>query len=230
MFVTSQKQLSQVNDLMEFIKQRSVLTVLPEYVTSNVVNVFVDFKFRFNDGLQRSAAQKQQIINLIKSIFNEKYGTARSFNLAFNASNFCSDVKSQISVVDITPDDFSIYVQQYVDARNTDYTFNLQNPIKISTGLVLSESFDSSLSEQSVVYYVTDSTIFPTESIQLVTEDLVTKVNSNVGTINLDTGVIQIKSGIMENTVLFTIPFKFTNIMIGLNNLCSLSIKNITVM
>ena len=229
-FVTSQKQLSEVNDLMEFIKQRSVLTVLPEYVTSNVLNVFVDFKFKFNDGLQRSTAQKQQVINAIKSIFNNNYGTARSFNLKFDASVFCADVKQQLTFVDISPNDFSLYVQQYVDAKNTDYTFNLQNPIQVGNGLILSEPFDSQLAEQNVVYFVSDSTLYPTEYIQLYTENLATKINPNVGTANLDTGVVQFKSGIMENSVLITIPFKQTNISIGLNNLCSLSIKNITVL
>lgn len=232
-FVTSQKQLSEVNDLMDFIKQRSVLTVLPEYVTSNVLNIFVDFKFRFTDGLQRSIAQKQQIINVIKSIFNEKYGTTRAFNLIFNASDFCNDITSKLNNINITPEDFTIYVQQYVDARNSDFVFNLQtNPIKITTtgGLILSESFNSPLSEQNVVYYTTDSTIFPQEDIVLMTQDLATKISSSVGTINLDTGVVKIKAGFMENPVLFTIPFKHTNINIGLNNLCSLAIKNITVL
>lgn len=228
-FVTSQRQLSQVNDLMDFIKQRSVLTVLPEYVTSVPISVFVDFTFSYSDGLARSNLANQETIRAIKSIFNEKYGSARTFNLNFDANDFCVDVRAQLRDISISPDNFNIYVEQLVDTTNTDYTFNLQNEIALEPRLILSRPFKSTLSPSNVVYYAEDFNIVPEEPIQLLSEDLTQKISPNVGKINPQTGVVSFKSKIMTDPVIIKIPFKRKNIRIGLNNLSSFTIKNITV-
>lgn len=229
-FVTSQKQLSDVNDLMNFIKQRSILTVLPEYVTSVPINVFVDFSFTYADGLSRSASAKQESINNIIALFNSKYAASRTFNLKFDAQAFCNDVTNQFPEILISPTNFLIYVEQTVDAKNTDYYFNLQNPLRLSDILVLSQPFTSTLSPLEVVYYVRDESVTTEENLKLYTKDLLTEVSRSVGRVNPETGTISIKSKVMSSPVTFKIPFKRTDILIGLNNLTSFSIKNVSVL
>lgn len=230
-FITSQKQLAEVSDMMNFLKERSVVTVLPEYVSSVPVSVYVDFTFRFNDGVQRTPAQKQQIADRIRTIFNENFASDRTYNLYFSASAFIDEVKFVLPQVEMSPDDFSIYVEQNVNATVTDYVFNLQTPISLGAGasLILTDPFVSTQSANQVVYLVKNDTIFAEKPLQLWTSNLLTRVNANVGTINVDTGTITIKSGIMTQPVTFTIPFKDKTISIGLNNLTTFAIKNITI-
>lgn len=230
-FVTSQKQLSQVSDMMEFIKERSVITVLPEYVSSVPLQVYVDFTFRFNDGVNRTAAQKQEIANRIKSIFNESFGATRTYNLYFSTSDFIDTVKLVLPQVEMSPDDFNLYVQQEVNATQTTYNFNLQNAIALGSAstLIFTDPFVSTQSTQEVVYIVRNETVFPEKPLELWTSDLVTRINANVGSVNIETGTVIIKSGIMQTPTEFTIPFKQKTIKIGLNNLTSFIIKNITI-
>lgn len=230
-FITSQKQLAEVSDMMNFLKERSVVTVLPEYVSSVPVSVYVDFTFRFNDGVQRTPAQKQQIADRIRTIFNENFASDRTYNLYFSTTEFIDEVKSVLPQVEMSPDDFNIYVQQNVNATLTDYVFNLQTAISLGAGasLIFTDPFVSTQSASQVVYLVKNDTIFAEKPLQLWTSNLLTRVNANVGTVNVDTGTITIKSGIMTQPVAFTIPFKDKTISIGLNNLTTFAIKNITI-
>jgi len=230
-FITSQKQLAEVTDMMNFLKERSVVTVLPEYVSSVPISVFVDFTFRFNDRVARSATQKQQIADRIKSIFNESFASNRTYNLYFSASDFIDAVKLVLPQVEMSPDDFELYAEQEVNATLTDYVFNLQNAIALgdAASLIFTDPFDSNQSQQQVVYLVKNDTIFAEKPLQLWTSDLVTRVSESVGSVDVATGTITIKSGVMKQPVIFTIPFKQKSIKIGLNNLSTFSIKNITI-
>lgn len=230
-FITSQKQLSEVNDMINFIKERSVVTVLPEYVSSIPISVYVDFTFRFSDNIIRSAAQKQQIADRIKTIFNESFGSTRTYNLYFSASDFIAAVKSVLPFIDMSPDDFEIYVEQQVNATISDYVFNLQNAIALGSAesLILSSPFISTQSSSEVVYIVKNDSMFAEKPLQLWTSDLLTRVSGNVGTVNIDTGTVLIKSNIMRDPTTVSIPFKQKTIKIGLNNLTTFAIKNITL-
>jgi len=230
-FITSMKQPSEVSDMMQFIKERSVITVLPEYVASNPIVVYVDFTFRFNDGVARTSSQKQEIANRIRSLFNQIYGSGNRFNLYFSATEFIEQINLLLPQVEISPDDFEIYVEQTVNATLSDYSFNLQNAIAIGNAPLLrfTDPFASTQSATPVVYAIDNDTVFPQKPLKLFTSDLATVVNSNVGSVNIETGTLLIKSKIMQTPTKFTIPFKQKTIKIGLNNLVSFSIKNITI-
>lgn len=231
-FVTSQKQITEVTDLMNFIKSKSVITVLPEYVSSLPLNVYVDFSFGYNDGQPRSSSVKQQRINEIKSIFNERYGKNKEYNLYFSSSDFINELISLYPDLSISVDDFSLYVEQEISANNTDYTFNLQNVINIADGSVppITLPFTSILTTSPVRYHIDNTNSSSTKNIQLKT---LTGANisssTSYGTANLIRGIVTIKSKVMSNKATFNIPFKSKTIRIGLNNLVSFNIKNITV-
>jgi hypothetical protein len=231
-FITSQKQLSEVGDLMDFLKQKSVITVLPEYASSSPLNIYVDFKFGFNDGVPRTAFQKQQKINQLKTLFNQKYAKIRQYNLYFSATDFIEDIMSADSTIQISSDDFDLYVEQDVDAVLTDYNFNLQNEfdIPVGTSFVASQPFLSTKSSNQVQYVIDNQTQTPSTK-PLILQEISTgiKIYEGIGTSNVGSGNITLKSNIATEKVKFMIPFKEKSIRIGLNNLITFAVKNVTV-
>ncbi len=231
-FITSQKQLSEVGDLMDFLKQKSVVTVLPEYASSTPLNIYVDFKFGFNDGVARTAFQKQQKINQLKTLFNQKYAKIRQYNLYFSAADFVQDIINTDSTIQISPDDFDLYVEQDVDAVLTDYNFNLQNEfdIPVGTSFIASQPFLSTKSSNQVQYVIDNQTQTPfTKPLVLQEVSTGIKLEGNIGTSNPSSGNLTLKSNIAIEKVKFIIPFKNKSIRIGLNNLITFAVKNVTV-
>lgn len=230
-FVTSQKLSAEVTDLMEFIKQRSVITILPEYVNSLALNVYVSFSFGFNDGVGRTTQVKQGYINSIKSLFADKYGTTRRYNLYFSAGDFISYVNTIYPEIEMSSDSFKIFVEQEINASLSDYTFNLQNELDIPLGesIIISEQFDTATSVNAV--YVINNTISSQSvaPVMLTSPNLRTTYNASVGSASIIAGSVTIKSNIMTTPVKFIIPFKNKVIRIGLNNLVTFSIKQIVV-
>ena len=231
-FVTSQKLSAEVTDLMEFIKQRSVITILPEYVNSLALNVYVSFSFGFRDGVGRTTAVKQEYINLIKSLFADKYGTTRRYNLYFSAGDFILYVKTIYPEIQMSSDSFKIFVEQEINASLSDYTFNLQNELDIPLGesIIISEQFANTATSANAVYVINNikaaQSVAP---VMLTSPDLRTRYNASVGSASIIAGSVTIKSNIMTSPVKFTIPFKNKEIRIGLNNLVTFSIKQIVV-
>lgn len=230
-FVTSQKLSAEVTDLMEFIKQRSVITILPEYVNSLALNVYVSFSFGFNDGVGRTTAVKQGYINSIKSLFADKYGTTRRYNLYFSADEFISYVKSIYPEIEMSPDSFKIFVEQEINASLSDYTFNLQNELDIPLGesIIISEQFANTATSANAVYVINNIRASEVAPVMLTSPNLRTTYNASVGSASITAGSVTIKSNIMTTPVKFIIPFKNKVIRIGLNNLVTFSIKQIVV-
>lgn len=231
-FITSQKLSAEVTDLMEFIKQRSVVTVLPEYVNSVGLNVYVTFSFGFNDGIGRSTAQKQIYITAIKALFAELYGSTRRYNLYFSTSDFIDQVRSRYPEIQISSDTFKLFVEQEIDARLSDFTFNLQNPLDIGLAdiVIISDPLENNITTTNAVYVI--SNLVPSEydkHIQLTSPDLGTIFSNSVGTANIVSGYVTIKSNVMKNKTRFIIPFKEKTIQIGLNNLITFAIKQVTI-
>lgn len=236
-FITSQRQLNQVTDLMEFIRQKSIITILPEYVTSNLLNVYLNFKFTFNDGLSRTTAQKLQYLNNIKAIFAQSYAKTREYNLYFSSSEFIAYIQSIYPEISMTVDDFNLFVEQTVDARISDYAFNLQNEINAATNqkLIISDTFTTreEISFEPLVYVI-DNTIGGDfeKPLKIYNSSLTSEISSTYGPygfVSISEGNILIKGGYMNTATKFTIPFKEKTIRIGLNNLVTFAIKNITV-
>ena len=230
-FVTSQKLSAEVTDLMEFIKQRSVITILPEYVNSLALNVYVSFSFGFKDGVGRTTAQKQGYVNSIKSLFADKYGTTRRYNLYFSADDFISYVNSIYPEIQMSSDSFKLFVEQEINASLSDYTFNLQNELDIplSQSIIISEPFANTATTTDAVYVINNIIANAPTPVILTSPNLRTTYNASVGTASITAGSVTIKSNIMASPVKFTIPFKNKIIKIGLNNLVTFSIKQIAV-
>jgi len=234
-FITSQRQLNEVSDLMEFIRQKSIITILPEYVTSKLLNVYLNFKFTFRDGITRTNAQKLQYVNNIKSIFAQSYAKTREYNLYFSSSEFIAYVESIYPEVLMAVDDFNLFIEQTADVRISDYAFNLQNELNVGTNqkLIISDGFAiNGQPTTDTLVYVIDNTIggdFAEKPLKVYNNTLTEEFPGSYGSVSISEGNVLIKGGYANTVLKFTIPFKEKTIRIGLNNLVTFAIKNITV-
>ncbi len=240
-FITSniQPSNSSITEFINFLKERSVITVLPEYVISNELTVNVDFKFKLsNNTLNRSS-----ILTAVKSKFNSNFAKTQEYNVTFSASDFITFIQEDLNnALIISPDDFEIYVQQELES-NKEYTFNLNNELylPISTYIDITEPFDCSLSgipsgSKGVLKMYATSLYSKSNKIDLQlwsrneTTGAETKISGDFGYFIASTGVINIKSGIIDNTANLIVNFAKKNVIIGLNNLVTLSSNNVTLL
>ena len=240
-FITSniQPSNSTITEFINFLKERSVITVLPEYVISNELTVNVDFKFKLsNNTLNRSS-----ILTAVKSKFNSNFAKTQEYNVTFSASDFITFIQEDLNnALIITPDDFEIYVTQELES-NKEYTFNLNNELylPISTYIDITEPFDCSLAaipsgSKGVLKMYATSLLSKSNKIDLQlwsrneTTGAETKISGYFGYFIASTGVINIKSGIIDNTANLIVNFAKKNVIIGLNNLVTLSSNNVTLL
>lgn len=249
-FVTTNNPINDadIDQFINFLKERSVITVLPEYVTSNTLNVFVDFKFSLGGSVQNIASNRLMANQMVRSIFTSNYAQTRKYNVTFSSTSFIDylsqNSNTMIKTLRLDPDNFTIYVYETLSSGK-DYVFNLGNelylPLGESTAITL--PFDSELEgiktsttgKQAILkMYVTSlSAKNQQQNLQLWsvdtdgTETLVS--GTEYGTYIAYKGVISIPSGVISNTAILNPSFKGKSVNIGLNNLVTLSANNITV-
>jgi hypothetical protein len=239
-FITSNIQPSNatITEFINFLKERSVITVLPEYVISNELNVNVDFKFK----LSNNTINRASTLTAVKSKFNSNFAKTQEYNVTFSASDFITFIQEDLNnALIISPDDFEIYVTQELES-NKEYTFNLNNELylPISTYIDITEPFDCSLPDFPIgtkgVFKIYATSILSKGTkldLQLWSRNETTgeeiKRLGYFGYFIASTGVINIKSGIIDNTANLIVNFAKKNVTIGLNNLVTLRSNNVTL-
>lgn len=235
----------QVSEMINFLQDKSVITVLPEYVQSNVLSVYADFTFR----LSNTILNRTELYNNVVSYFNGNYAKSSEYNVSFSSADFVEAVTAEYPEVIITSDDFNLYVRETLNA-NTEYTFNLQNelylPLGISTDItepfvVNTTNYPSFPTDGSlgVLKIYAQSTAAKNSKINLQlwarnaaigNEQQVSGVD--VGYFIANTGVINIKSGVIADnfTTILNVDFKKKNFSIGLNNLISFTANKVTLL
>lgn len=235
----------QVSEMINFLQDKSVITVLPEYVQSNILTVFADFTFR----LSNTISNRTELYNNVLSYFNANYAKQSEYNVSFSSSDFVDAVVAEYPEVIISPDDFILYVSQVLN-HDQEYTFNLQNelylPLAIPTDIT--EPFVVNLTNYptfpndgslGVIKMYAQSNIAKNSKINLQlwarnasTGNEVQVTGVDVGYFIATTGVVNIKSGVIaENeTATFNVEFKKKNFSIGLNNLISFTSNKVTLL
>ena len=94
-FVTSDKDTDDpdVLKIISFLKERSVITVFPEYVSSNDINVFVDFSYRLGNSSTNTASNKIRVTNYLKSLFSNNFSQSKKYSVEFSSTNFIDYTK-----------------------------------------------------------------------------------------------------------------------------------------
>lgn len=239
-FVTSNLNSSdeRVSEIINFLKDKSVITVLPEYITTNALNIYTDFSFRMSPG--NNTAQKRTLaLSAIKSLFQSNYATNAQFNVEFSASEFISLIKSNtnttINSVIITPDDFSLYVQEDLIA-NKEYTFNTENQLYLQpySAVDITEPFDLKTSTNKGVlkmYVTSNSSKNIKVPLQLweITSTGQVQVQGDFGYFVANRGIVNIKSTIIKQSAILKLIFANKSFKTGLNNLVTFNYNDVVV-
>ena len=249
-FFTSNNQLSDntINEMTNFLKERSLVTVLPEYVSSNTLSVTVDLFYSLGASVQNNATNRLLSTQLVRSIFNDNYAANRKYNVSFSSSDFIATLQSStnniVKSIIISPDNFKIYANEQI-APNTDYIFNLNNELllQLSTPTTITEEFNSELpgiessttGKKAVLKMYATTLASKNNELDLQlwainTDGTQTKLSgSGFGKFNANKGVIKIVKDVINSQTRLKAEFNNKSISIGLNNLVTLSANNIAV-
>ena len=246
-FVTSDKDTDDpdVLKIISFLKERSVITVFPEYVSSNDINVFVDFSYRLGNSSTNTASNKIRITNYLKSLFSNNFSQSKKYSVEFSSTNFIdytklvndNDVKNLI----LSAEDFNIYFKQTITPVSNDqgFVFNLNNEFNLENGVYadISEPFTSSdygsncILKMYVLTTQQKSNITKLQLWQRTTSGDVLK-SSDVGYFIATKGVLSINPNIIQTGTSATLVIDFLrkNVIFDLNNKTTLLANNITAL
>lgn len=240
-----------VSEMIDFIKDRSVITVLPEYVDATVLNIFTDFNFSVDS--ENTSADRAYILSTIKTIFRNKYAQFGKYNASFSANEFITDLQtntdydSRIRNITIFPEDFSIYVYETL-TPGTEFTRNFQNEFDLQIGRyvdIFEQNFalpNNILQQYSLpLGTVGNLRMFVTgfsqklENINLqlwtASEDTSQefRIPGSYGYFNAYKGVISIPNNILVSPTTLKINFAKKKFKIGLSYLTTFNYKNIEI-
>ena len=246
-FVTSDKDTDDpdVLKIISFLKERSVITVFPEYVSSNDINVFVDFSYRLGNSSTNTASNKIRVTNYLKSLFSNNFSQSKKYSVEFSSTNFIdytklvndNDVKNLI----LSAEDFNIYFKQTITPVSNDqgFVFNLNNEFNLENGVYadISEPFTSSDYGSNCILKMYVSTTQQKSNItklqlwQRTTSGDVLK-SSDVGYFIATKGVLSINPNIIQTGTSATLVIDFLrkNVIFDLNNKTTLLANNITAL
>lgn len=234
-----------INEMIGFLKERSVITVLPEHVTSNPLNIFVDIKFRTNG---QQLVPRSNLVTFVRNQFIEgEFAKTNQYNVNFDSSEFINYLQSKDEINNsliLTLSDFKIYVYENIVA-NKEYTFNIGNAFKLPTYqyVDVTEPFtpDTSITlptgfTQCVLRMYTQSLNAKNNRLNLqlwaINPDTGAeqRIEKDVGYYIANSGVIVINSGVIGDVAVLNIEFDSKSISVGLNNLVTLATNNITLL
>jgi hypothetical protein len=245
-FISSNKPFttSQVQEFINYVKERSVITVLPEYVQPNSLSVFADFLVRtgLSPELQTSQA-KSNLRQLVKNIFDTNFGVTNKFNLSFSASDFVNYIdtldSTSLNSSQISPDDFELYVKETLSDENKEYVFNLDNELyaPLQTYTDITEPFtyygDSSKTVVLRMFPVSMSSKNNKAQLQLweinQTTGNETQIDGDFGYYYAIKGAIKINKNVFADTATLNVKFKNKSLRFFTNNLITFKSNTITV-
>lgn len=243
-FITSNVSptASNISEFLNYLKEKSVITVYPEYVVSNSLNVYADFFFRLqsNSGLNRST-----VLSQVKAKFAQNFARYNQYNVSFSASDFIEFIQSEDELnnaLDISPDNFTLYVKQQLSSGK-EYSFNLDTELKLPlyTYVDITEPFDCSISgfpsgTKGVLKMFATTVLGKNNKINLQlwsrneTSGAETQIGGDFGYFIANKGVIYIKNGIISNTAILNVEFDKKSFKIGLNNLTTFTANTVNLL
>ncbi len=243
-FVTSDKEPDDpdVLKIISFLKERSVITIFPEYLSSNDINIFVDFSYRLGNSSVNNSSNKIRVTNYLKSLFLNNFSQNKKYNVEFSSTNFIDYIKlvedPDVKNLILTSEDFNIYFKQIITSvsDNQGFVFNLNNEFDISPGeyLTISEPFISSGNESCVLKMYIQNTQQKSKinKLQLWNNETGQLIDDNVGYFIVSKGVLSINPDVLmlNTSATLIINFLRKNVVFDLNNKSTLSVNNVTAL
>ena len=215
-----------IEDVINKLRENSVITIFPEYVAANYINVFMDFSYSFKSTSQ-SQAEKTSTTNSLKSFINSEFISSQQnkFNAELNGSVISSAIEDRFPLVNITADDFSFFFRTQIPGNSPTVYFNLGNKINIRPGtdnLTITSPFINDFTESVVLKIITTPATNRSKFLNIIqvssTSGLPIPNAPYSGKVIIDTGVIEIPK-LSSNPCVLTIPFKDKIVKSPLNNI-----------
>jgi hypothetical protein len=214
-----------IEDVINKLRENSVITIFPEYVAANYNNIFVDFTFLINNGA--SQADVMALPNSLKSFINSEFISSQQnkFNAELDGTVISSAIKTRFPLVSITADDFSFFFRTQIPADSPTVYFNLGNAINIRPGtdnLTITSPFINDNGQSVVLKIVTTPATNRFKFLNIIQASSTSGqpiINAPYsGKVIINTGIIEIPK-LSPNSYVLTIPFKDKTIKSPLNNI-----------
>jgi hypothetical protein len=215
-----------IEDVINKLRENSVITIFPEYVAANYINIFMDFSYSFK-GTSQSQLEKTSTTNSLKSFITSEFISQQEnkFNAELDGYVISSAIQDRFPLVNITADDFSFFFRTQIPGNSPTVYFNLGNKINIRPGtdnLTISSPFINDFTESVVLKIITTPATNRSKFLNII------QVSSTSGQpipnapysgkVIIDTGVIEIPK-LSSNPYVLTIPFKDKIVKSPLNNI-----------
>lgn len=215
-----------IEDVINKLRENSVITIFPEYVAANYINVFMDFSYSFK-GTSQSQLEKTSTTNSLKSFITSEFISQQEnkFNAELDGYVISSAIQDRFPLVNITADDFSFFFRTQIPGNSPTVYFNLGNKINIRPGtdnLTITSPFINDFTESVVLKIITTPATNRSKFLNIIqvssTSGLPIPNAPYSGKVIIDTGVIEIPK-LSSNPYVLTIPFLYKIIKSPLNNI-----------
>jgi len=148
-FISFPTGIGNPNEIVQFLREKNMITVIPEYIIPKTVDVVLNIDLRFNSQLSNSAKQfwKNKILSKFNSQFSS-YVSGYSFGLAFNFQNWMTTIMTEfgsvLNLLEFDSIDFKFGVE---DAPVTTISFGT-NITLVSLNSVISNEFTTITGDQ----------------------------------------------------------------------------------
>lgn len=151
-FVSFPQGLGNPNDIIEFIREKNMLTVIPEYILPQSLDAIINAETVFSTTLSQRTKQywKEKIIEYFKDTYSN-YANNYSFNLTFNWEAWRTDVLSKFPILQDVIYKKTLYKYTLEDKKLNQLDLNnIISPLASPPEQIISTQFES-ITNQLVV-------------------------------------------------------------------------------
>lgn len=216
--------LVKINQIYNILKEKCVVTVLPEFTLSRNLNITCNLSFALAPTAPNTLTP-EQIAAAIKNIMNTIYDSTGKYNFSFNSSDVISYIQKFYPYVLIDDNDFNIsYTEGF--RSQAKILVNLENEIDIPyfTNFDITNVFLDKLNRfiKLAVYIVPSQNKFDFVRLKVLVRQpsgAFLESAENYGKINIKRGIIEIEDIINSSaTMQVSVPFKNSYFKSSLNN------------
>lgn len=216
-----------IDNLINYLRTKSVITVFPEYVKPINVNVFMQYRFRYENP-SASQSDRQKILNDVKAYVQSKYGMTSKFNVSVDSQTIAADVNTRFvnSNVSMNGDNFTFFTQRTISPDEGQIVLNLQNEIDVNIvdEVQITTQFTDYKNRDVKLYIKTNYSTDRNRFINIIAREATTNVeirDDYYGRVQIKRGIVEIPS-IAKTSYNLTIPFLKKYFTSNNNNLVSI--------
>lgn len=199
------------NTIISYLREYSVITVLPEYVSPVYNEFLVDVKFTYKN-ISPTPTQKLEAIKKVKNKIQESI-TYNSFNYTFDSFEISNSIMDQYDDISLSADRFDIKFRKNILTnmdlnRSSETNINLGSPFKLPFlgSTTISTEFSNIYGAPIILKVLTGPTTSFDNYVKIRGFNSFTGVEDT----SLDYGRILINQGIIYIADIASVPFTIT--------------------